>query len=45
VAEHDFPGWESNVPTMLGYVENEARYFIKPTSTYTRDTLSRWPVS
>ena len=39
VAEQDFPGWESDVPILLGSVENEARYFIKPTSTYTRETL------
>jgi para-nitrobenzyl esterase len=39
VAEYDFLGWAPNVPIMSGYVENEARYFIKPTRTYTRDTL------
>ncbi|MDX6379139.1 MAG: para-nitrobenzyl esterase [Rubrobacteraceae bacterium] len=39
VAEQDFSGWAPNVPVMLGSVENEARYFIKPTGTYTRDTV------
>jgi para-nitrobenzyl esterase len=39
VAEHDFPGWDPDVPILLGSVANEARYFIKPTGTYTRDTL------
>jgi para-nitrobenzyl esterase len=39
VAEHDFPGWDPDFPILLGSVANEARYFIKPTGTYTRDTL------
>ena len=34
-----FPGWPDNVPIMFGCVENEARYFIKPGGTYTKDVL------
>jgi para-nitrobenzyl esterase len=40
VAENSFPGWPPNVPVMLGQVENEARYFIKPAGTYTHDTVA-----
>jgi para-nitrobenzyl esterase len=40
VVEGDgFPGWADDVPVMLGCLENEARYFIKPSGTYTRDVL------
>jgi para-nitrobenzyl esterase len=39
VAEYDSPGWFPDIPVMVGTVENEARYFIKPTGTYTRDTV------
>jgi para-nitrobenzyl esterase len=39
VSKDDFSGWPSDVPVLLGCVENEARYFIKPSGTYTRDTL------
>jgi para-nitrobenzyl esterase len=34
VALEGFPGWEAEVPVLLGRVENEARYFIKPGGTY-----------
>jgi para-nitrobenzyl esterase len=30
----DFPGWPTEVPVMLGCVENEARYFLQPSGTY-----------
>jgi para-nitrobenzyl esterase len=30
-----YPGWPENVPVMLGCLENEARYFIKPSGSYT----------
>ena len=29
-----FPGWPEDVPLMMGCVENEARYFIKPGGDY-----------
>ena len=35
----DFPSWGEDVPVLLGCLENEARYFIKPTGTYNRDVL------
>ncbi len=35
----DFPSWGEDVPVLLGCLENEARYFIKPGGTYTRDIL------
>jgi para-nitrobenzyl esterase len=34
-----FPGWPQDVPVMLGCLENEARYFIKPGGSYTDDML------
>jgi len=40
VARDGFPGWPDDVPIMLGCVENEARYFIKPTGTYNDAILS-----
>jgi para-nitrobenzyl esterase len=40
IVEKGFPGWEPNVPVLLGQVENEARYFLKPTGTYTRETVA-----
>ncbi|KAH8553846.1 para-nitrobenzyl esterase [Umbelopsis sp. PMI_123] len=36
-----FPGWKSDVPVLMGCVENEARYFLKPTSTFTQGTLEQ----
>jgi para-nitrobenzyl esterase len=35
----DFPGAPTELPIMLGYVTNEARYFIKPTGTYPDATI------
>lgn len=34
-----YPGWATGVPLLLGCVENEARYFIKPGGTYSREVL------
>jgi para-nitrobenzyl esterase len=34
-----FPAWPAQLPVMLGCLENEARYFIKPAGTYTREVL------
>jgi para-nitrobenzyl esterase len=34
-----FPAWPESVPLLLGCLENEARYFIRPTGTYTREVL------
>jgi para-nitrobenzyl esterase len=34
-----FPAWPASVPVMLGCLENEARYFIRPAGTYTREIL------
>jgi para-nitrobenzyl esterase len=39
VMENGLPGWPDDVPVMLGCVENEARYFIKPAGTYTKEVL------
>jgi para-nitrobenzyl esterase len=41
VAGTDFPGWPPEVPVLLGCVENEALYFIKPEGTYTCDGFER----
>ena len=35
----EFAGWPDDVPVLLGCLENEARYFIKPTGTYTAEGL------
>ena len=34
-----FPGWHPDVPVLMGCVENEARYFIRPGGSYTREVL------
>ncbi|OZJ01760.1 hypothetical protein BZG36_05521 [Bifiguratus adelaidae] len=39
VALSDFPGWPPQVTILLGRVENEARYFVKPTGSYNRDLV------
>ena len=39
VVEDGFPGWPDDVPVMMGTLENEARYFIKPTGDYSREKL------
>ncbi len=36
-----FPGWPEDVPLMLGCVENEARYFIRPGRPYTSELLAK----
>jgi para-nitrobenzyl esterase len=35
-----FPGWAHGVPVMLGCLENEARYFIRPEGVYTQETFA-----
>ena len=35
----EIPGWHSEVPVLLGCVENEARYFIRPNLPYSSDVL------
>ena len=35
------PGWSSAVPLLLGSVENEARYFIRPNLPYPPDALEK----
>ncbi|HEY0802818.1 MAG TPA: carboxylesterase family protein, partial [Steroidobacteraceae bacterium] len=35
-----YPGWPQGVPVMLGCLENEARYFIKPNGTYSHEVLA-----
>jgi len=39
VVEEGFPGWPERVPLMIGCLENEARYFIKPGGVYSYETL------
>ena len=39
VVEDAYPGWPEQMPLMLGCVENEARYFIKPGGAYTPEVL------
>jgi para-nitrobenzyl esterase len=34
-----FPAFPASLPVMLGCLENEARYFIRPAGTYTRGIL------
>jgi len=34
VARDGFPGWEDDVPVLLGRVANEARYFVRPGGHY-----------
>jgi len=41
VVDDSFPGWAADVPVMLGCLENEARYFIKPGGNYNREGLVR----
>jgi para-nitrobenzyl esterase len=36
VAPDGYPGWPADVPVMLCTVENEARYFVKPSEEYPR---------
>jgi para-nitrobenzyl esterase len=36
IVDAAYPGWPKEVPVMLGCVENEARYFIKPGVSYPR---------
>jgi para-nitrobenzyl esterase len=35
-----FAGWPEHVPVLMGCLENEARYFIRPSGSYSRDILS-----
>jgi para-nitrobenzyl esterase len=30
ISSDGYPGWDTNVPVLMGCVENEARYFFKP---------------
>jgi para-nitrobenzyl esterase len=39
VAPDGFPGWPADVPVMLCSVENEARYFVKPSGEYPRQVV------
>lgn len=39
VIHSEFQGWPEGVPVMFGCVQNEARYFIKPTGEYSWDTV------
>lgn len=39
ISKEGFPGWGKDVPVLIGCVENEARYFIKPNKSYTSETL------
>lgn len=39
VVQDDYPGWAERVPLMLGCVENEARYFLKPQGSYPPEIL------
>jgi para-nitrobenzyl esterase len=39
VFDEGFPGWPADVPVMIGCVENEARYFLKPGGAYPPDLL------
>lgn len=39
ISKEGFPGWSIDVPILIGCVENEARYFIKPDKSYTSETL------
>lgn len=41
VIGNEMPGWPSEVPLMLGCVENEARYFIRPNVPYPPDALEK----
>jgi len=42
IVVHDsLAGWPDNVPIMMGCVENEARYFIKPAGNYTEETQDK----
>ena len=41
VIKDDYAGWPPEVPVMMGCVENEARYFIKPAGTYPPEVLER----
>ena len=41
VIANDVPGWPVEVPLLLGCVENEARYFIRPNLPYPPDTLEK----
>lgn len=41
VAQDDFPGWPEDVPILMGCVENEARYFLKPGGKYTPELLEK----
>ncbi|PTK58454.1 para-nitrobenzyl esterase [Staphylococcus nepalensis] len=40
VAKQDWENWNTDIPILIGCVENEARYFIKPDMEYSVDTLS-----
>lgn len=41
IAKDGFPGCDVDLPILIGCVENEARYFIKPNGTYHNNDLSR----
>lgn len=41
VVGNDMPDWNTDVPVLLGCVENEARYFIRPTLPYPPDALEK----
>lgn len=40
IDDGSFPGWAENVPLMLGCLENEARYFIKPGGLYSWELVA-----
>ncbi|GAD96297.1 hypothetical protein NECHADRAFT_86156 [Paecilomyces variotii No. 5] len=39
--QEGFPGWKDGVPVLVGCVENEARYFIKPSRPFTKDMVQK----
>ena len=41
IVQEGFPGCPSNVPVIMGCVENEARYFLKPSGSYNTDVLEK----
>ena len=41
VIGNETPAWNSDVPMLLGCVENEARYFIRPNLPYPPDALEK----
>ena len=39
IIANETPGWPTDVPLLLGCVENEARYFLRPNLPYAPETL------